>query len=317
MPPLRLVFLGTGDIALPTFERLLELPGVELLGLVTQPDKPVGRKQVLTPPRLKTLALEAGLEVRQPHSLRKEPTTLEGWGADLYLVMAYGQILPKMVLDRPRLACLNLHASLLPKHRGASPIQAALLAGDTESGLTVIFMDEGLDTGDILLQESLPLAPDETGSTLHDRLAELAPIALEKALVAFQEGPPPRRPQENSQATHLGKLTREHGRLDWTQPAQVLERQIRAFHPWPGSRTSYQVQGKPKQLKIFPPASVEELATPTPPGTLLVADRTGLCVACGQNALRLTQLQPEGKRRMDVASFLAGHSLQSENRLGN
>ena len=248
---MKLVYLGSGDIGLPTLRALLASRH-ELLAVVTQPDRPVGRHQILTAGPIKALALAADIPVLQPERIRR-PEAVEAMralGADVFVVFAYGQILPKSVLDAPRVACLNLHASLLPRHRGAAPIQAAILAGDAESGLTVMYMDEGLDTGDALLERRFPLAPDETGGSLHDRLAELAPGALAEALDALAAGTAPRRPQDPALATHAPKLGRQSGRIDWTRDAVSLARLVRAMNPWPGAFTTLPVDGRALGLKI-------------------------------------------------------------------
>jgi len=314
----RTLYLGTGDIGIPAFESLGDSPEHVLLGLVCQPDKPVGRKQVLTAPRIKEVALGRGIEVFQPRSIRR-PEAL-AWirqrAPDVVVVMAYGQILPPAVLDAPRLACLNLHASILPKYRGASPIQAALRAGDSETGITVIHMDEGLDTGDILLIDRIPVAPHETGGTLHDRLAELAPSTLLRALDLLARGNPPRLPQDHAAASQCGKLEREDGRIDWNQTAAEIERLVRAYDPWPGTATRFRERdGTLRALKVFPPCEVVETGGCPVPGTLLDAGKSGLLVATGGHALRVHSLQPENGRRMDTGAFLAGHPLAPGDRL--
>jgi methionyl-tRNA formyltransferase len=250
------------------------------------------------------LALDHGVPVHQPERIRQFLPELAAIPADVYVVMAYGQILPKALLEMPRVACINLHASLLPRHRGAAPIQAAILAGDAESGMTVMYIDVGLDSGDILLEKRIPLDPQETGGTLHDKLALLAPEALEEALTALESGQAARVVQDHAIATHQGKLTRESGLLDWNQPAVELERRIRAFDPWPGTSTRMPTG---KVLKIFPP--VEILSAPGEPGSVLSAGSEGLVIACGTGALRICQVQAEGKKRMAARDYLAGNSL--------
>lgn len=304
--------MGTGDIAIPAFKAL---GAHELVGLICQPDKPIGRKQILTPPLIKRIAEENDVEVFQPRSMRK-PGALEwikGKAPEVIVVMAYGQILPQPVLDAPSLACLNLHASILPKYRGAAPIQAAIREGDAESGVTVMHMAAGLDTGDILLTKTLALALVETGGTLHDRLAELAPEAMLSALTLLENGSAARTPQDDAAATHIGKLDRHDGVIDWSLPAVQIERLIRAYDPWPG--TSARLPDG-RQLKIFPPCEIVEGAGCAEPGTILSADKTGILVACGgEMALRLTDIQVEGKKRMSAASFLAGNPLNAGARL--
>lgn len=311
---MRILYIGTGAIGLPALRSLLADDAHKVCGLICQPDKPVGRKQLLTPPATKVLALEHGVPVFQPRRIRTEAGLVESLGADVAVVMAYGQILPRAVLDTPGLGCLNLHASLLPRHRGAAPIQAAILAGDTESGITVMYMDEGLDTGDILLTEKLTLSPDETGGTLHDRLAELAPTALRRALELLAAGSAPRVPQNPGEVTHTGKLDRADGVIAWSQPAEEIARRIRAFDPWPGTSTSL---SDSSLLKIFPPAgALESSSGCAPPGSILSAGAEGMLVACGSGMLRVRQLQSEGRKRMDAAAFLAGRPLLAGERLG-
>jgi methionyl-tRNA formyltransferase len=213
--------------------------------------------------------------------------------------MAYGQILPRSVLEIPRIACLNLHASLLPKHRGAAPIQAAIVAGDRETGISVMSMDEGLDTGDVLLQKRLEIAPDETGGSLHDRLAQIAPEALHEALTQLEAGTSARIPQDSSIATYAPKLEREHGRIDWNESATVIERKIRAFDPWPGAFALLRDDsGRERQLKVFR-ASVTDSCS---------ADPANLVIPTKKGAVRLEEVQLEGKRRMKAAEFLRGYN---------
>ena len=304
--PPRTLFLGTGDIALPAFTSLLASPAVALIGLVCQPDKPVGRKQLLTPPAIKVLAGQKGIPVFQPDRLRQNVDMLAALKPDLIIVMAYGQIIPQSVLDLPQRGCWNLHASLLPRHRGAAPIQAAVLAGDVESGITVMAVEAGLDSGPMLLHEKIPLVPGETGETLHDRLAALAPVALGKALPLILSGNPPVIRQESALVTHVGKLDRSHGVLDWKEPAAALARRIRAFHPWPGTSSTLP---DGTVVKIFPPVSVEEVSTGCPPaGTLLSAGPDQFTFATGSGTLAVSEIQLPGSRRMSVRDHLAGHS---------
>ena len=220
---MRVLFIGTGDVGLPSLRWLLRAH--EVVAVAAQPDKPVGRKQELTPPPTKRLALEHGVPVFQPRRIREPAAVAElaALAPDVIVVMAYGQILPKALLDLPRLACLNLHASLLPAHRGAAPIQASLLAGDRESGITVMWMDEGLDTGDILLTRPLRIRRRETGGTLHDRLAELAPEALAEAMNLLARGAAPRLAQDSTRATFAAKLSRESGVINWRASARARD----------------------------------------------------------------------------------------------
>jgi methionyl-tRNA formyltransferase len=310
---MRVLFIGTGDIGLPSLDWLLAEPGHEVVAVVTQPDKPVGRKQVLTPPQIKTRALAAAVPVLQPPGIRHAVGALRAFDADIAIVVAYGQILPSTVLDLPRHGCLNIHASILPKYRGAAPIQAAIREGDVETGITIMFMDEGLDTGDILLIERTPILREDTGGSLHDRLAIIAPGALKKALNLIADGKAPRTPQDHSVATHVGKLTREHGRVDWSRSAEQIERTIRAYQPWPGSFCLLPGEGeKAAMLKIHAAKKIEAAEACPAPGTLIAADsQNGLLIATGSGLIALEQVQVEGGKRMDARSFLRGHSLEA------
>lgn len=314
---MRIVFIGTGDIGLPTL-RALQKSEHELVGVVTQPDKPAGREQKITAPPIKAEIVGSKLPVLQPAKI-KDPQAIEQIRAlapDVIVVMAYGQILPGAVLEIPKIACLNLHASLLPRWRGAAPIQAAIAAGDRETGITVMHMDEGLDTGDILLQRNVDIQATDTGGSLHDRLAEIAPEALLEALRLLASGTASRLPQDKHLATYAPKLNREAGRINWNEPAAVIERKIRACNPWPGAFTeldppstnatpalSSGVAGNQK-LKIFSAAVVDLRGKP---GEILRRD-TEFVIATSESALSLIEIQLEGKRRMGAAEFLRGHN---------
>jgi len=312
---MRIVFIGTGEIGVPTLRALLNSEH-EVVAVVTQPDKPVGREQRIEPtPIKKAITRDGGfqtpkvfgagkpppLEVLQPPRI-KDSAAIEELRAvkpDLIVVMAYGQILPRGVLEIPRLACLNLHASLLPRWRGAAPIQAVIAAGDRETGITVMYMDEGLDTGDILLQRSVEIQRNDTGGSLHDRLAQIAPEALLESLRLLAAGNASRIPQDNADATYAPKLKREHGLIDWSESAGAIERKIRAYNPWPGAFMKISSQN----LKIFS-ASVVDLNGQ--PEQILRSDKD-LIVATGNGGLSLAEVQLEGKRRMTAAEFLRGH----------
>lgn len=308
---MRVVFMGTGEIAIPSLRCLIEASGrgeLDLVAVYTQPDKPVGRRLVLTPPEVKVIALDAGIPVHQPERFRGDEEvlrTLRLLAPDLIVVMAYGQILPRSVLTLPEIACVNLHASLLPRHRGAAPIQAAIRDGDEVSGITLMEVSPRLDAGAMILKKSLRLAPDETGGSLHDRLARLGPELLAAGLPLFRDGDYPRELQDESLVTHTGKLTREDGAIDWTLEAAAIERLIRAYDPWPGTTTLLPSPGETKRIKIYPFASVLE-GSGAAPGTVVAAGST-LVVQCGHGALSLQgDLQLDGKRRLPVAEFLRG-----------
>ena len=304
---MRIVFVGTGEIGLPTLQALLHAH--EIVGVVTQPDKPAGRRQRTEGSPIKIALAQTDIPILQPVRLRDEDAVeaVSALTPDAIVVMAYGQILKKTVLELPRLACLNLHASLLPRHRGAAPIQAAIAAGDAETGITVMYMDEGLDTGDVLLQSRLTIMPNDTGGSLHDRLAQLAPDALLDALERLAAGHAPRQPQDNSRATYAPKLERTDGRIDWREDAVALERKIRAFDPWPGAFTELSdASGKGRHLKIFR-ASVVVDSPNEKPGTLSHS-HSGVVVTTGRGALRLEEVQLEGKRRLSAPEFFRGFS---------
>jgi methionyl-tRNA formyltransferase len=307
---MRILYIGTGDIGLPSLAWLLATPKHEVVGVITQPDKPVGRKLVLTPPQIKVQAIAAGIPVIQPERLRRALDEVIAFKADIAVVIAYGQILSKAVLEAPRLGCINVHTSLLPKYRGAAPIQAAIREGDGKSGITIMHMDEGLDTGDIILMQTLAIAPDETGGSLHDRLALAAPAALEAALDLLASGNAPRRPQNHALATHVGKLTREHGHLDWSQSAAQIERTVRAYTPWPGTFTRL-LDGAP--LKVHATRVVPQADACPAPGTIV--STSPLIVACGEGLIEITELQAEGRKRMSALDFVRGHPLPAGTRL--
>jgi methionyl-tRNA formyltransferase len=304
---MRIVFIGTGEIGVPVLRSLLQSEEHELVGIVTQPDKPAGRAQRIKAPPIKAELAGSALPILQPGRIKREESVsgIRALGPDVIAVMAYGQLLPRSVLEIPRVACLNLHASLLPRHRGAAPIQAAIVAGDRESGITVMYMDEGLDTGDILLKSCLEIAADETGGSLHDRLAHIAPAALNDALTHLRKGDAPRIPQDSSVATYAPKLERENGRIDWTESAVLIERKIRAFNPWPGAFALVRDEaGRERKLKIF---SGKVVAAPkTAPGEILPSDGS-ITIAAKDGALSLGEVQLEGKRRMSSSAFLRGY----------
>ena len=310
-------FMGTGEIGLPALRWLRQAPSIELVALVTQPDRPVGRAQTLTPPAPKKEVDGSGVKILQPERLRRSPAIdeLRQLRPDLIVVMAYGQILPKAVLELPSIACLNLHASLLPRHRGAAPIQAAILAGDRETGITVMHMAEGLDTGDIVLKKTLPIRRRDTGADLHDRLADLAPVALAEALELLLAGKAPRVPQAEESATYAAKLDRDSGRIDWQKDCWYLDRLIRAMYSWPGAYTEVADQGtSPRRLKVH--RALPAHRRKGLPGTVLGVSRRGILVACGNGALLLAQVQLEGKRQMPAAEFARGMRLRPGQILG-
>ena len=293
---MRVLFIGTGEIGVPVLRWLVESPEHELVGVVTQPDKPVGREQRIEAPPIKAAIGGTDVPVLQPKRIKDAVEEIRSLAPDVIVVMAYGQILPRLILEIPRVACLNLHASLLPQHRGAAPIQAAIVAGDRETGISVMYMDEGLDTGDVLLQNRIEIAPDETGGSLHDRLAEIAPAAMKDALNQLSNGTAARIPQDSSAASYAPKLEREHGRIDWNEPAALIERKIRAFDPWPGAFTNLRDEnGHERKLKIFRAHIATEPTT------------SSLSFPAKDAPLALDEVQLEGKRRISVDEFLRGY----------
>jgi methionyl-tRNA formyltransferase len=302
---MRIVFIGTGGIGVPTLQALLKSEH-EVVGVVTQPDKPIGRAQLVEPPPIKKALAATEIPVLQPARIkdRQAIEEIRSLKPDVIVVMAYGQILPGDVLEIPKIACLNLHASLLPRWRGAAPIQAAIAAGDRETGITVMYVDQGLDTGDILLQRAIDIVPADTGGSLHDRLSKIAPEALFESLELLAKGSAPRIAQDNVIATYAPKLKREDGKIDWTGPADAIERKIRAFDPWPGAFMTISTNGA-HNLKIFSATVVGLRGTP---GEILKCEND-LVVAAGKEALSLREVQLEGKRRMSAGEFLRGHRV--------
>ena len=304
---MRILFVATGDIALPAFRRLLS-EGIPPLAVVTQPDKPVGRHQILTPPTLRIEAEAAGIAVHQPVRIGDITDPIRDLRPEVIVVMAYGQILKEPLLTLPGIHLINLHASLLPRHRGAACIQAAIDAGDTETGITAMHVVRALDAGDIIHKRAIPISPDETGGSLHDKLADLAADVLMETLDMLAQGTAPRIPQNSGEATYISKLAREDGKIDWSWSAQLIERRIRAYHPWPGTYTLADGHGHATRVKIFPPTRPSPSSVSLPPGHIL-AHGDSLLISCGGGtALSLHSLQAEGSKRMTASEYLRGHS---------
>ena len=302
MTRLRLAFMGSPDFALPALRALADA-GHEIAAVYTQPPRAAGRGQKQRPGPVHALALERGWPARNPTSLKDpaEQAAFAALGLDIAVVVAYGLILPPAVLAAPRLGCVNVHASRLPRWRGAAPIQRAILAGDSETGVTLMQMDEGLDTGAMLLDQAVPIGARETAETLHDKLAELGARLIATALEGLATGTLSARPQPVDGVTYAAKLQRGEGRLDWRRPAVDLERAVRAFTPWPGAE--FEVKGS--RLKVLAAEAVAGDPAAAP-GTVL-DDR--LTVACGAGALRLLKIQRAGKAPLDAAAFLRGFEL--------
>lgn len=310
MAPLKIVFAGTPDFSVPALKALIDA-GHEILAVYTQPDRPAGRGRKLTASPVKEAATTAGLPVLQPPTLRDDEavTILRALGADLMIVVAYGLLLPQDVLDAPRLGCINVHASLLPRWRGAAPIQRCILAGDRKSGVTIMEMAAGLDTGPMFLKRSLLLDAGETGGSLHDKLAVLGASALMEALPDIADRILIPEHQDASLATYAKKLGKDEALVDWTRPAVDLDRMIRAFDPWPVAQT--RLDGT--VLRLWGCVLPRENDTGSePPGRVVTAGKTGIDVATGSGLLRITRLQSPGKRPMTAAEFLNSRSLKGK-----
>lgn len=315
---MKAVFMGTPDFAVPTLQKMIDM-GIEVTAVVTQPDKAKGRgKKVIYSP-VKECALAHDLPVYQPVRIRKEPEfiqTLRDMQPDVIVVVAFGQILPKEILDIPRLGCVNVHASLLPKFRGAAPIQWSIIDGEEVTGVTTMLMDVGLDTGDMLLKAEIPMDPKETGGSLHDKLAAVGGELLEKTLIGLEAGTIVPEKQDDSQAGEYARmLDKELGHIDFNQPAVVIERLIRGLNPWPSAYTKFEG----KTLKIWS-ADVEEDAAgrPSPEtfGQVVRVGKDAFSVQTGKGLLTIRELQLEGKKRMDTAAFLRGYPVETGVKLG-
>jgi len=308
--PWRVVFMGTPEFACPSLSALLAGPD-QVVAVVCQPDRPRGRGLAVIAPPVKTRALEHGLAVLQPTKVRTGEffDQLAALAPDLIVVAAYGRILPPPILDLPPHGCINVHASILPRHRGAAPIQHAILAGDAESGITIMAMADEMDAGDVLLVRRTPIGPDDTGGTLGTRLSQMGCEALTAAIAGLKDGSVRPVPQPSDGITFAPRIEREHTRLDWARPAAVLARVVRAFAPDPAAFTT--LAGA--TIKIF---AAEVRATTGVPGTVLEAGPRGLVVATGEGALALYEVQLQGKRRMPVDAFLAGHPIAPGTSLG-
>jgi methionyl-tRNA formyltransferase len=298
---LRLVFAGTPEFAVPCLEAC-RASGAEVVAVYTQPDRPAGRGRKLTPSPVKQAALAAGMAVEQPESLKSAETqqTLAAYRPDLLVVVAYGLILPRKVLAIPRLGCWNVHASLLPRWRGAAPIQRAILAGDSESGVDLMQMEAGLDTGPVLLQRRTPITREDTGGSLHDRLSHLGAEVLAEGLRRTLIGEVlVATPQPTDGVSYAHKLDKAEARLDFSRPADELERQVRAFDPWPVAEG--EVAGEPLRIWAAQAIELDHHATP---GSVLAASRDGIDLACGHGALRVTALQRAGGKRIGAIDYL-------------
>lgn len=307
---IRTVFMGTPDFALDTLRGLVDA-GLDLVGVYTQPDRPKGRGKKLAAPPVKELALAQGIPVFQPAKLRAPEAVaeLQALAPDLIVVVAYGQILPQAVLDIPQHGCINVHASLLPKYRGAAPINKAVVDGETETGVTTMQMDVGLDTGDMLVKKTIAIGPDETAGELHDRLAKVGREAMDETIVRLLDGSLVAEKQDDALTCYAPMMKKEDGLIDWSRPAAEVHNQVRGLAPWPGAYT--ELDGE--TLKISGTVLADGAGAP---GTVLSADGEGVVVACGDGAVRIAELQLPGKKRLPAADFLRGQPLPNGLQLG-
>lgn len=308
---MRVIFMGTPDFAVGTLEAVIDA-GHEVVLAVTQPDKPKGRGKSMQAPPVKECALEHEIEVYQPKRVREAECIeyLKKYEPDIIIVAAFGQILPKEILEMPKYGCVNVHASLLPKYRGAAPIQWAVINGDKVSGVTTMRMDEGLDTGDMIEKAEVVLAEDETGGSLFDRLAEVGANLCVHTMKSIEEGTATYTKQEEHAATHVGMIHKQMGNIDWMQSAESIERLIRGLNPWPSAYTK--LNGK--TLKVWR-ASVEAGGNPADAGKVISVSKKELKVQTGDGILSLLEVQLEGKKRMDVEAFLRGYEVMESTML--
>ncbi len=311
--PLRIIFAGTPEFAAQALAALLKTEH-EIVAVYTQPDRPAGRGRKLTPSPVKVLAQAHGIEVRQPEKLKAEAdqAALRELNADLMVVVAYGLLLPKAVLDAPRLGCINIHASLLPRWRGAAPIQRSIEAGDHETGVTIMQMDVGLDTGDMLSKHTTPIHADDTAQTLHDRLAQIGAEAVVETIAVLAAGTARPEKQDDALANYAHKMSKAEAEIDWQRPAVELDRLIRAFNPWPVAQTLLGDQ----VLRIWQASPIDQ-TTNAAPGTLVAIDKQGIDVATGKGLLRLQRVQLPGGKPLAISDLLnARHALAVGLRLG-
>lgn len=308
--PLKIIFAGTPQFAASALEALL-VSGQTIVAVLTQPDRPAGRGMQLLASPVKQLALQHGLSILQPATLKSAAIQqqLADYQAEVMVVAAYGLLLPPAVLQLPRHGCLNIHASLLPRWRGAAPIQRAILAGDSETGITIMQMDEGLDTGNILLKRTCPIGANDTAQTLHDKLAELGAQTIVEALSQLERGVLEATAQDDTQATYAAKLTKVEAQIDWTRDAIEIDRMVRAYNPFPVAAAMYNTV----PIKIWQ-ASLCDDEIRDEPGTVRIVDKGGIVVSCGRGALRLKVLQRPGGKALPVAQFIQGFALRPGDR---
>lgn len=306
--------MGTPDFAVPSLQAIIDSPNHQVIGVVTQPDRPKGRGNKLTPPPIKVLALDSGIEVFQPQSVNTEEAyaRLREWNPDVIAVVAFGQLLKAHVLEVPPLGCINVHGSLLPKYRGAAPIHWAIIKGEETTGVTTMFMDVGMDTGDIILQEELTISPPETMGELHDRMAVVGGRVLVTTLDLLEQGKAPRRKQEDGEATYAPILTKEHEILDWGKTAFEVVNHIRGMNPWPGAHTT--LDGK--VLKIWRAHQIQYCPDTGQVGQVVGTSNEGIIIQAGSGQVVITELQMQNKSRMAACDFLRGYPVTAGDNLG-
>jgi len=311
----RILFMGTPDFAVSSLDALMEA-GYHVIGVVTQPDRPVGRKQIMTPPPVKEAAIRHGLPVLQPERIKAEEALAEVMALepDLIVTAAYGQILPKKLLEAPRFGCINVHASLLPKYRGGAPIHKCIVEGEKESGVTIMYMVEALDAGDMLSKVIVPIEERDTVGSLHDKLAVAGSALLIDTLPALLAGELKAEAQNHEAATFAPNIKRSDERIDWSRTAEQIYNQVRGLNPWPVAFTNYQG----KVWKVWWVEKFQTTGSTAAPGTILAREEDGLVIACGSGAVKITELQPEGKKRMSALDFLrgAGNSIEIGTKVG-
>ena len=311
--PLRIIYAGTPDFSVAALDALIASEH-EVIAVYTQPDRPAGRGRDLKASPVKEKALQHDIPVYQPLSLKdaQAQQALAALDADLMVVTAYGLILPSEVLDTPRLGCINIHASLLPRWRGAAPIQRAILAGDEKTGITIMQMDEGLDTGDMLAVAECVIEPHDTGASLHDKLMKLGAETLLSALPAIAEQRCVAEKQDDALASYASKLSKAEAKVDWQSSALQIERAVRAYNSWPVAYCHLERKGRQTNLRLWRAEVVDVASTAAPPGTVTAESADGIDIACGEGILRVTELQAEGKRRMTAGDFLNANSLAGQ-----
>jgi len=316
---MKVIFMGTPDFAASTLEKIIQ-SGHEVIGVVTQPDKQKGRSQTISFSSVKELALKHGITVYQPIKVKEVDflRTVQELAPEVIVVAAFGQMLPKALLDIPPYGCINVHGSLLPKYRGAAPIQYSILEGEVETGITIMYMNVGCDTGDIIMQAKIPITPEETGSSLYDKLAVIGADLLIEALKKIEDGTATRETQDDTKATYVKMLDKDMGRIDFTQSAVILERLIRGLNPWPSAYTF--LDGKTLKIwqavveKVIPSDSTE--VSSITPGEVIEVRKDSFVIMTGEGTLVIKELQLEGKKRMPVDAFLRGYSVPIGTKLG-